>query len=83
MTGMSSDWISSISSFGNKLAISPELRMLFKLSRNVSSLISLSVNMKVMPLPSNPATRYKYFMSSIKLPMLYVLNDNKMNLIVI
>jgi len=53
------------------LHTSPELRTLFIYSRNPSSLISLSVNMKVMPLPSQPAVRYRNFRSSIRLLTLY------------
>ena len=50
---------------------SPELRTLFMYSRNPSSLISLSVNINVMPLPSQPAVRYRNFRSSIRLITLY------------
>lgn len=46
---------------------SPEDSKLLRYSRNASSFISLSVKMKVMPLPSAPATLYKFFKSSIRL----------------
>lgn len=48
----------------------PEDRTLFKYSRNPSSLISLSVKMKVIPLPCCPATRYRYLRSSSRLDTL-------------
>lgn len=50
---------------------SPEDRMLFMYSRKPSSLISLSVKMKVIPLPCWPAVRYRNFKSSSKLLTLY------------
>lgn len=46
---------------------SPEDSRLLRYSRNASSFISLSVKMKVMPLPSAPATLYKFFRSSMRL----------------
>lgn len=46
---------------------SPEDSRLLRYSRNASSFISLSVKIKVMPLPSAPATLYKAFKSSIRL----------------
>lgn len=46
---------------------SPEDSKLLRYSRNASSFISLSVKMKVMPLPSAPATLYKFFRSSMRL----------------
>lgn len=45
--------------------------MLFMYSRKPSSLISLSVKMKVIPLPCWPAVRYRNFKSSSKLLTLY------------
>ena len=65
--------------YDNKIAgavlTSPEERTLFMYSRKASSLISLSVKMKVMPLPSPPDVRYKYLRSSIRLLTLYVLRE--------
>lgn len=52
---------------------SPDDRTLFMYSRKDSSLISLSVKMKVMPLPCWPAILYKFFRSSIKFEVLYEL----------
>ena len=46
---------------------SPELKTLFKYSKNDSSFTSLSVNKNVTPLPYCPASRYKYLRSSIRL----------------
>lgn len=54
-----------------EIRTSPELRMLLIYSRNPSSLISLSLNMKVIPLPSPPAVRYKNLRSSTKFETLY------------
>lgn len=59
MMGTNSARISSSSSLGNRLATSPELRMLFMGSRNVSSFMSLSVNMNVTPLPWNPEILFR------------------------
>ena len=39
--------------------------------------------MNVIPLPSWPATRYKYFRSSIKFEELYDLERNKTNVVLI
>ena len=50
---------------------SPEDKMLFMYSKKPSSLISLSVKMKVIPLPCWPAVRYRNFRSSSKLLTLY------------
>lgn len=50
---------------------SPDDRTLFMYSRKDSSLISLSVKMKLAPLPCWPAVLYKPFRSSIKLAVLY------------
>lgn len=52
------------------LLTSPDDRTLFMYSRKDSSLISLSVKMKLMPLPCWPAVLYKPFRSSIRLAVL-------------
>lgn len=52
------------------LLTSPDDRTLFMYSRKDSSLISLSVKMKLMPLPCWPAVLYKLFRSSIRLAVL-------------
>lgn len=49
---------------------SPDERTLFMYSRKDSSLISLSVKIKLMPLPCCPAVLYKPFRSSIRLAVL-------------
>lgn len=59
------------------LLTSPDDRTLFMYSRKDSSLISLSVKMKLMPFPCWPAVRYKPFKSSIRLAVLYELPKNK------
>ena len=56
--------ISSISSLAKRLGTSPEERTLFMYSRNDSSLISLSVKMKVTPFPLNKKTRAKHKIDS-------------------
>lgn len=50
---------------------SPDDSTLFMYSRKDSSLISLSVKMKLAPLPCWPVVLYKLFRSSIKLAVLY------------
>lgn len=54
----------------NRVPTSPDDRTLFIYSKNDSSLISLSVKMKVTPLPCWPAVRYRPFRSSIRLAVL-------------
>lgn len=49
---------------------SPDDRTLFMYSKNDSSLISLSVKMKVTPLPCWPAVLYRAFRSSIRFAVL-------------
>lgn len=61
------------------LLTSPDDRTLFMYSRKDSSLISLSVKMKLMPLPCWPAVLYKPFRSSIRLAVLYELAKNTMH----
>lgn len=61
------------------LLTSPDDRTLFMYSRKDSSLISLSVKMKLMPLPCWPAVLYKPFRSSIRLAVLYELAKNRMH----
>lgn len=50
---------------------SPDDRTLFMYSRKDSSLISLSVKMKLAPLPCWPLVLYRFFRSSIRLAVLY------------
>jgi hypothetical protein len=69
---MSSFVISSISSLANRLLTSPVDSTLFMNSRKPSSLISLSVNKNVTPLPCTPDVLYSCFRSSIKFWLLYV-----------
>ena len=52
---------------------SPDDNTLFMYSRKDSSLISLSVKMKLMPFPCWPAVLYRPFRSSIRLAVLYEL----------
>lgn len=73
ITGIKSCVISSISSLANRLDTSPEASTFFMYSRNDPSLISLSVNMKVIPFPFCPAVRYNSFRSSRRLFVLQVL----------
>lgn len=61
------------------LLTSPDDRTLFMYSRKDSSLISLSVKRKLMPLPCWPAVLYKPFRSSIRLAVLYELAKNRMH----
>lgn len=61
------------------LLTSPDDRTLFMYSRKDSSFISLSVKMKLMPLPCWPAVLYKPFRSSIRLAVLYDLEGNRMH----
>lgn len=59
------------------LLTSPDDRTLFMYSRKDSSLISLSVNMKLMPFPCWPAVLYSPFRSSIRLAVLYELAQSR------
>jgi len=53
-----------------KAPTSPDDKTLFIYSKNDSSLISLSVKIKVMPLPCRPAVLYNVFRSSIRFDVL-------------
>lgn len=50
---------------------SPDDKTLFKYSKKDSSLISLSVKRKQVPLPCSPEVLYNSFRSSIKFKVLY------------
>ena len=71
-THLSSAHIISLSSFGNKPAISPVARIALMYSKKFSSMMSESVNMKVTLLPSLPVIAHKFRMSSSKSDVLYV-----------
>lgn len=62
---------------------SPDDKTLFRYSKKDSSLISLSVKRKQMPLPCSPAVLYKSFRSSIKFRVLYDLQKRTVVLIFI
>lgn len=62
---------------------SPDDKTLFRYSKKDSSLISLSVKRKQMPLPCSPAVLYKSFRSSIKFKVLYDLQKRTVVLIFI
>lgn len=70
----------NVCAFFHVLLTSPDDRTLFMYSRKDSSLISLSVKMKLMPLPCWPAVLYKPFRSSIRLAVLYELEKNSMHI---
>ena len=57
ITGVTSWMISACSSFVKRFEITPDDKMLFKYSRNPSSLMSKSVKIKVVPLPWQPQER--------------------------
>mmetsp|Transcript_785 Transcript_785/g.2044 ORF Transcript_785/g.2044 Transcript_785/m.2044 type:complete len:263 (+) Transcript_785:4425-5213(+) len=65
--------ITSTSSRGNKFGSSPVFRKMLMYSKNDSSLISLSVKMKVAPRPVTPACLYRGLKSSSKLMAEYCL----------
>jgi len=72
--------LSEIKLLFQNIQTSPEDKILFIYSRKPSSLISLSVNRKVIPVPWCPAVRYKYFRSSSRLVTLYDLVKKLINI---